>query len=108
MHKLAVLEKELLQEHLALRRREAHRAKASEDRLKQTLQVPEAQLEGARSEGKAMYTAWCLQGSLDQLLAKLRTIKPQWNVVVLRLHARPRSSSASLDSTPWIFEDVNI
>ncbi|KAI5943322.1 Coiled-coil domain-containing protein 153 [Manis javanica] len=56
MHKLAVLEKELLQEHSALRRGEARRAKASEDQLKQKLQVPEAELEGARSEGKAMYT----------------------------------------------------
>ncbi|XP_020918623.1 coiled-coil domain-containing protein 153 isoform X5 [Sus scrofa] len=39
----------------ALRRDEARRAKASEDQLKQRLQELEAELEGARSEGKAIY-----------------------------------------------------
>ncbi|KAK2497038.1 hypothetical protein MC885_004121, partial [Smutsia gigantea] len=159
----------------ALRRDEAHRAKASEDWLKQKLQGLEAELEGARSEGKALYTdetsmpglqdktdahsrqleeevrdlreqldtcqreaeatqqeaeqtlrewdrtlaqlwahvadmevkyedilyesttlsgpatpTWCPQGSLNQPLAKLRTIKPRWDVAVVRLHARPK------------------
>ncbi|KAJ8780152.1 hypothetical protein J1605_011947 [Eschrichtius robustus] len=46
MHRLALLEKELLQDHLA---------KASEDQLKQRIQELEAELEGARSEGKAIY-----------------------------------------------------
>uniref|UniRef100_A0A9L0T8D8 Dynein regulatory complex protein 12 n=1 Tax=Equus caballus TaxID=9796 RepID=A0A9L0T8D8_HORSE len=55
MHRLAVLEKELLQDHLALWRDEARRAKASENQLKQRLQGLEAELEGARSEGKAIY-----------------------------------------------------
>ncbi|XP_037695078.1 coiled-coil domain-containing protein 153 isoform X1 [Choloepus didactylus] len=54
-HRLAVLEKELLRDQLALRRDEARQAKASEDRLKQRLQGLEAELEGARSEGKAIY-----------------------------------------------------
>ncbi|XP_011908491.1 PREDICTED: coiled-coil domain-containing protein 153 isoform X2 [Cercocebus atys] len=54
-HRLVVLEKELLRDHLALRRDEARRAKASEDQLKQRLQRVEAELEGARSEGKAIY-----------------------------------------------------
>uniref|UniRef100_A0A096MNM9 Dynein regulatory complex protein 12 n=1 Tax=Papio anubis TaxID=9555 RepID=A0A096MNM9_PAPAN len=54
-HRLVVLEKELLRDHLALRRDEARRAKASKDRLKQRLQRVEAELEGARSEGKAIY-----------------------------------------------------
>ncbi|KAG8522219.1 Coiled-coil domain-containing protein 153, partial [Galemys pyrenaicus] len=54
-HRLALLEKELLQDHLALRRDEARRAKASEDQLKQRLQGLEAELERTRSEGKAIY-----------------------------------------------------
>ncbi|XP_007934776.1 coiled-coil domain-containing protein 153 [Orycteropus afer afer] len=54
-YRLAVLEKELLQDHLALQRDETRRAKASEDQLKQRLQGLEAELEGARSEGKAIY-----------------------------------------------------
>uniref|UniRef100_H2NFK4 Dynein regulatory complex protein 12 n=1 Tax=Pongo abelii TaxID=9601 RepID=H2NFK4_PONAB len=53
-HRLVVLEKELLRDHLALRRDEARRAKASEDQLRQRLQGVEAELEGA-SEGKAIY-----------------------------------------------------
>ncbi|XP_006175415.1 coiled-coil domain-containing protein 153 [Camelus ferus] len=56
MHRLAQLENELLRDHLALQRNEARRAKASEDQLKQRLQELEAELEGARREGKAIYT----------------------------------------------------
>ncbi|XP_059122843.1 coiled-coil domain-containing protein 153 isoform X2 [Peromyscus eremicus] len=54
-HRLVQLEKELLQDHLALQRDETRRAKASEDRLKQRLQGLEAELERAQSEGKATY-----------------------------------------------------
>lgn len=54
-HRLVLLEKELLQDHLALQREEACRAKASEDRLKQTLQGLEAELERTQSEGRAVY-----------------------------------------------------
>nr|XP_006992831.2 coiled-coil domain-containing protein 153 isoform X1 [Peromyscus maniculatus bairdii]XP_042136680.1 coiled-coil domain-containing protein 153 isoform X1 [Peromyscus maniculatus bairdii]XP_042136681.1 coiled-coil domain-containing protein 153 isoform X1 [Peromyscus maniculatus bairdii] len=54
-HKLVLLEKELLQDHLALQRDETRRAKASEDRLKQRLQGLEAELERAQSQGKATY-----------------------------------------------------
>ncbi|KAF0886228.1 CC153 protein, partial [Crocuta crocuta] len=142
----------------ALRRDEARRAKASEDQLRWRLQVLEAELEEARSEGKAIYAEMSrqrrvlqkemetrsrqleeevrglreqletcrreaeasrqgaeqalgerdqtlaqlrahvadmeakyeeiLHGSLDQLLAKLRAVKPQWDGAVLRLHAK--------------------
>nr|XP_055162294.1 coiled-coil domain-containing protein 153 isoform X3 [Nyctereutes procyonoides] len=162
------MEKELLQDHLvvstalrlftALRRDEARRAKASEDQLRWRLQVLEAELEEARSEGKAIYAEMCrqcralqkemethrrqqeeevmglrkkletcqrdaeaaqqeaertlgerdqtlaqlrahvadmeakyeeiLHGNLDQLLAKLRAVRPQWDGAVLRLHAK--------------------
>ncbi|XP_047549753.1 coiled-coil domain-containing protein 153 [Lutra lutra] len=157
-HRRAVMEKELLQDHLALRRDEACRAKASEEQLRQRLQVLEAELEEARSEGKAIYAEMSrqcralqkemetrsrhleeevtglreqletcqkeakaagqeaeqalgerdqtlaqlrahvadmeakyeeiLHGNLDQLLAKLRVVQPQWDGAVLRLHAK--------------------
>ncbi|XP_047372919.1 coiled-coil domain-containing protein 153 isoform X2 [Sciurus carolinensis] len=153
-----VLEKELLLDHLALRRDEARRAKASEELLKQRLQGLEAELKEARSEEKAIYAEMSRQrqaiqeeletrskhleeevrglqeqlemcqkeakaareeaeqalrerdqtltqlrarladveakyeeifhGSLDQLLAKLRAVKPRWDGAVLRLHTR--------------------
>ncbi|XP_042088912.1 coiled-coil domain-containing protein 153 isoform X11 [Ovis aries] len=166
MHRLALLEKEVLQDRLegcsglftALQRDEARRAKASEDQLKQRIKDLEAELEGARSEGKAIYAEMSrqcrslqeamqsrtrkleeevkglqeqlelcqreaeaaqreakqalgerdqtlaqlrahvadmeakyeeiLHDSLDRLLAKLRSVKPQWDGAVLRLHAR--------------------
>ncbi|XP_020727656.1 dynein regulatory complex protein 12 isoform X3 [Odocoileus virginianus] len=142
----------------ALQRDEARRAKASEDQLKQRIRDLEAELERARSEGKAIYAEMSrqcrslqaamqsrsrqleeevkglrkqlelcqreaetaqreakqalgerdrtlaqlrahvadmeakyeevLHDSLDQLLAKLRAVKPQWDGAVLRLHAR--------------------
>uniref|UniRef100_A0A5F4VT77 Dynein regulatory complex protein 12 n=1 Tax=Callithrix jacchus TaxID=9483 RepID=A0A5F4VT77_CALJA len=50
-HRLVVLKKELLRDHLNLWRDEARRAKASEDQLRQRLQGVEAELEGTRSEG---------------------------------------------------------
>ncbi|XP_055279175.1 coiled-coil domain-containing protein 153 isoform X1 [Moschus berezovskii] len=156
--RLALLEKEVLQDRLALQRDEARRAKASEDQLKQRIKDLEAELEGARCEGKAIYAEMSCQcrsfqeamqsrsrqleeevkglrqqlelcqreaeaaqreakqalgerdqtpaqlrahvadmeakyeeilhDSLDQLLAKLRVVKPQWDGAVLRLHAR--------------------
>nr|XP_053780432.1 LOW QUALITY PROTEIN: coiled-coil domain-containing protein 153 [Desmodus rotundus] len=61
MHRPAVLEKELLQDHLALQKSEAHRAKASADQLKQSLQGLEAELEGTPSEGEAATTEMSCQ-----------------------------------------------
>ncbi|XP_028639696.1 coiled-coil domain-containing protein 153 isoform X2 [Grammomys surdaster] len=54
-HRLVMLEKELLQDRLALQREEARRAKASEDRLRQRVQGLEAELERTQSEGKVAY-----------------------------------------------------
>uniref|UniRef100_A0A8C8YLT9 Dynein regulatory complex protein 12 n=1 Tax=Prolemur simus TaxID=1328070 RepID=A0A8C8YLT9_PROSS len=154
----------------ALRRDEARRAKASEDQLRRQLHGLEADLEGARSEGKAIYAEMSrqcralqeemetrskqlevevrdlreqletcqreaeaaqeeaeqalrerdqtlallrahvadmeakyeeiLHGSLDQLLAKLRTIKPQWDAAVLRLHARHKEQLRQFGLNP--------
>ncbi|XP_027419302.1 coiled-coil domain-containing protein 153 isoform X3 [Bos indicus x Bos taurus] len=64
MRRLALLEKEVLQDRLALQRDEARRAKASEDQLKQRIKDLEAELEGARSEGKAIYAGEVLTTGL--------------------------------------------
>ncbi|KAL1781669.1 hypothetical protein HispidOSU_008499 [Sigmodon hispidus] len=58
-HRLMLLEKELLQTHLALQREETRRAKASEDKMKQRLHGLEVELERTRSEGKAVYSETC-------------------------------------------------
>lgn len=50
----------------ALRRDEARRAKASEEQLKRRLQVLEAELEEARSEGKAIYAGVWLVGQMGR------------------------------------------
>ncbi|XP_045139567.1 coiled-coil domain-containing protein 153 [Echinops telfairi] len=76
-HRLAVLEKELLRDQLALQRDQARRAKASEDQLKQRLHGLEAELEGARSEGQAVYTEMsrrqrALQTEMDTRCRQLR------------------------------------
>nr|XP_040141293.1 coiled-coil domain-containing protein 153 isoform X2 [Ictidomys tridecemlineatus] len=185
-HRLMVLEKELLLDHLALRRDESRRAKASEELLKQKLQGLEAELKEARSEEKAIYaglhaytTSWLpttpasemsrqhqalkekletrsnqleeevrslreqlemcqkeakaereeaeqalrerdqtltqlraqvvdmeakyqeiLHGSLDQLLAKLRAVKPHWDGAVLRLHAKHKEQLRQFGLNP--------
>ncbi|XP_025122564.3 coiled-coil domain-containing protein 153 isoform X1 [Bubalus bubalis] len=64
MRRLALLEKEVLQDRLALQRDEARRAKASEDQLKQRIKDLEAELEGARSEGNAIYAGEVLTTGL--------------------------------------------
>ncbi|XP_074193217.1 dynein regulatory complex protein 12 isoform X2 [Rhinolophus sinicus] len=86
MHRLTLLEMELLRDHLALWKGEARRAKASEDQLKLRLQGLEAELEGTRSEGKAIYAETCQRKAevaqreaeqalreWDRTLAQLRT-----------------------------------
>ncbi|XP_058433090.1 coiled-coil domain-containing protein 153 isoform X3 [Marmota monax] len=138
-HRLMVLEKELLLDHLALRRDESRRAKASEELLKQKLQGLEAELKEARSEEKAIYAEMCqkeakaereeaeqalrerdqtltqlraqvvdmeakyqeiLHGSLDQLLAKLRAVKPDLDGAVLRLHAKHKEQLRQFGLNP--------
>ncbi|XP_036049406.1 coiled-coil domain-containing protein 153 [Onychomys torridus] len=74
-HRLMLLEKELLQDHLALQRDETRRAKASEDRLKQRLRELEAELERAQSEGKAAYAEMSRQR--QALQEELRTRSKQ-------------------------------
>ncbi|XP_006833972.1 PREDICTED: coiled-coil domain-containing protein 153 [Chrysochloris asiatica] len=169
-YRLARLEKELLQDHLALQRDEVRRAKASEDQLKQRLQGLEAELKEAYSERKAIYAEMSrqhralqkemdtcsrhleeevkglreqletcqreaeaarkaaekaleerdrtlaqlrahvadmeaeyeeiLHDSLDQLLAKLRAIKPQWDGAALKLHARHKEQLRQFGLNP--------
>ncbi|XP_007523643.2 coiled-coil domain-containing protein 153 isoform X2 [Erinaceus europaeus] len=170
IHRLALLEKELLQDRLALQRNEARQAKASEEQLKQRLQGLKAELDEARREGKAIYTEMSLRcqklqekldtrssqlekelsglkeeleicqreakaareeaeralderdgtlaqlrthiadmeakyeevlhGSLDQLLTKMRAMKPQWDDAMLRLHARHKEQLRKFGLNP--------
>ncbi|XP_049467889.1 coiled-coil domain-containing protein 153 isoform X3 [Panthera uncia] len=83
-HRLAVLEKELLQDHLALRRDEARRAKASEDQLRWRLRVLEAELEEARSEGKAVYAEMSRQCQVLQKEMETRSRQLEEEVRGLR------------------------
>uniref|UniRef100_A0A0P6JDY9 Dynein regulatory complex protein 12 n=1 Tax=Heterocephalus glaber TaxID=10181 RepID=A0A0P6JDY9_HETGA len=85
-HSLVLLEKELLQDHLAIWRAEARRAKASEDQLKQRLQELAAELERARSEGKAIFAEMsrqhrALQNEMDahrkQLEEEVKCLREQ-------------------------------
>ncbi|XP_027436107.2 coiled-coil domain-containing protein 153 isoform X1 [Zalophus californianus] len=83
-HRRTVLEKELLQDHLALRRDEARRAKASEEQLRQRLQVLEAELEEARSEGKAIYAEMSRQCRALQKEMEIHSRKLEEEVTGLR------------------------
>ncbi|XP_040114152.1 coiled-coil domain-containing protein 153 isoform X12 [Oryx dammah] len=125
MHRLALLEKEVLQDHLEMNRRCRSLQEAMQSRtrqleeevkgLREQLELCQREAEAAQREAKqalgerdqtlaqlrahvadmeAKYEeilhieARCPQDSLDQLLAKLRAVKPQWDGAVLRLHAR--------------------
>ncbi|XP_014444757.1 coiled-coil domain-containing protein 153 isoform X2 [Tupaia chinensis] len=83
-HRLVVLEKELLQDRLALRRDETRRARAAEDQLKQRLQGLEAELEEARSEGKAIYAEMSRQCRALQEEGKARSRQLEEEVRGLR------------------------
>ncbi|XP_034864624.1 coiled-coil domain-containing protein 153 isoform X1 [Mirounga leonina] len=83
-HRRTVLEKELLRDHLALRRDEARRAKASEEQLRQRLQVLEAELEEARSETKAIYAEMSRQCRALQKEMEIHSRKLEEEVTGLR------------------------
>ncbi|XP_017725993.1 PREDICTED: coiled-coil domain-containing protein 153 isoform X2 [Rhinopithecus bieti] len=96
-HRLVVLEKELLRDHLALQRDEGRRAEASEDQLKQRLQRVEAELEGSRSEGKAIYAEMSRQCHALQEDMQSRSKQLEEEVKGLRgqLEARQREAAAA-------------
>ncbi|KAL4697217.1 hypothetical protein H8959_002915 [Pygathrix nigripes] len=96
-HRLVVLEKELVRDHLALQRDEGRRAKASEDQLKQRLQRVEAELEGSRSEGKAIYAEMSRQCHALQEDMQSRSKQLEEEVKGLRgqLEARQREAAAA-------------
>nr|XP_055162295.1 coiled-coil domain-containing protein 153 isoform X4 [Nyctereutes procyonoides] len=117
-HRLAVMEKELLQDHLEMCRQcralqkemETHRRQQEEEvmGLRKKLETCQRDAEAAQQEAErtlgerdqtlaqlrahvadmeAKYEE-ILHGNLDQLLAKLRAVRPQWDGAVLRLHAK--------------------
>ncbi|XP_044116569.1 coiled-coil domain-containing protein 153 isoform X1 [Neovison vison] len=83
-YRRVVMEKKLLQDHLALRRDEARRAKASEEQLRQRLQVLEAELEEARSESKAIYAEMSRQCQALQKEMETRSRQLEEEVTGLR------------------------
>ncbi|XP_047372920.1 coiled-coil domain-containing protein 153 isoform X3 [Sciurus carolinensis] len=117
-HRLMVLEKELLLDHLEMSRqrqaiqeeletRSKHleeevrglqeqlemcqkEAKAAREEAEQALRERDqtlTQLRARLADVEAKYEE-IFHGSLDQLLAKLRAVKPRWDGAVLRLHTR--------------------
>ncbi|XP_059039254.1 coiled-coil domain-containing protein 153 isoform X3 [Mustela lutreola] len=83
-YRRVVMEKKLLQDHLALRRDEARRAKASEEQLRRRLQVLEAELEEARSESKAIYAEMSRQCRALQKEMETRSRQLEEEVTGLR------------------------
>ncbi|XP_070128986.1 dynein regulatory complex protein 12 isoform X4 [Equus przewalskii] len=130
MHRLAVLEKELLQDHLemsrqcrALQEEMETRSRRLEEEvrgLREQLEMCQKEAEAARREAEevlgerdqtlAQLRAHVadmeakyeeiLHGSLDGLLAKLRAVKPQWDKDVLRLHARHKEQLRQFGLNP--------
>ncbi|XP_012910413.1 coiled-coil domain-containing protein 153 isoform X3 [Mustela putorius furo] len=83
-YRRVVMEKKLLQDHLALRRDEARRSKASEEQLRRRLQVLEAELEEARSESKAIYAEMSRQCRALQKEMETRSRQLEEEVTGLR------------------------
>ncbi|KAM6157571.1 dynein regulatory complex protein 12 [Rhynchocyon petersi] len=105
-HRLAVLEVELLRDHLALQRDEVRRAKASEEQLKQRLQILVAEREEARSEGKAVYAEMsrqhrALQKEMDtrsrQLEEEIRSLREQLETCQREAEAAHRAAQQALN-----------
>uniref|UniRef100_A0A8C8UGK7 Dynein regulatory complex protein 12 n=1 Tax=Peromyscus maniculatus bairdii TaxID=230844 RepID=A0A8C8UGK7_PERMB len=78
---------ETCQREAKAEREEAERALREQDESLAQLRAHVANME-AKYEEILHLKAWCPQGSLDCLLAKLRAVKPQWDAAVLRLHTR--------------------
>lgn len=72
--------------------REAKQALSERDQTLAQLRTHVADMEAKYEE--------ILHGSLDQLLAKLRAIKPQWDGAVLRLHARHKEQLCQFGLNP--------
>ncbi|XP_031508739.1 coiled-coil domain-containing protein 153 isoform X5 [Papio anubis] len=86
-HRLVVLEKELLRDHLEACQREAAAAREEAEQALRERDQALSQLRTHVADMEAKYEE-ILQDSLDRLLAKLRAIKSQWDGTAFRLHAR--------------------
>ncbi|XP_069894226.1 dynein regulatory complex protein 12-like isoform X2 [Dipodomys merriami] len=71
---------EICQKKAKAAREEAEQALGERDQILAQLQAHVTDMEAKYEE--------ILHGSLDQLLAKMRAVKPQWDGDILRLHAR--------------------
>ncbi|XP_004636469.1 coiled-coil domain-containing protein 153 isoform X1 [Octodon degus] len=96
-HRLVFLEKELLQDHVAVWRDEARRAKASEVQLKQRLQGLAAELEGAQSEGKAILKEMSRQHRAlqEEMEARSKQLEEEVRLLQERLETCQTEAEAS-------------
>uniref|UniRef100_A0A667IEM1 Dynein regulatory complex protein 12 n=1 Tax=Lynx canadensis TaxID=61383 RepID=A0A667IEM1_LYNCA len=76
-----------LREQLETCQREAEAAREGAEQALRERDQTLAQLRAHVADMEAKYEE-ILHGSLDQLLAKLRAVKPQWDGAVLRLHTK--------------------
>ncbi|PNJ75549.1 coiled-coil domain-containing protein 153 isoform X2 [Pongo abelii] len=98
-HRLVVLEKELLRDHLEACQREAAAAQEEAEQALGERDQALAQLRAHVADMEAKYEE-ILHDSLDRLLAKLRAIKLQWDGAALRLHARHKEQLRQFGLTP--------
>ncbi|XP_042538886.1 coiled-coil domain-containing protein 153 [Dipodomys spectabilis] len=83
---------EICQKKAKAAREEAEQALAERDQILAQLQAHVTDMEAKYEE--------ILHGSLDQLLAKMRAVKPQWDGDVLRLHARHKEQLRQFGLNP--------
>ncbi|XP_031789736.1 coiled-coil domain-containing protein 153 [Piliocolobus tephrosceles] len=98
-HRLVVLEKELLRDHLEACQREAATAREEAGQALRERDQALSQLRTHVADMEAKYEE-ILQDSLDRLLAKLRATKSQWDGTALRLHARHKEQLRQFGLTP--------
>nr|XP_020034779.1 coiled-coil domain-containing protein 153 [Castor canadensis] len=92
-------ETKILREQLETCQKEAEAAREeAEQALKEQDQVL-AQLRAHVEDMEAKYEE-IIHGNLDQLLAKLRAVKPQWDETVLRLHAKHKEQLRQFGLNP--------
>ncbi|XP_060228314.1 coiled-coil domain-containing protein 153 isoform X2 [Meriones unguiculatus] len=129
-HRLVLLEKELLQDHLEMSRqhralreelgtRSKHleeevrglrqqletcqrEAKTAKEEAEQALREQDGTLAQLRAHVADMEAKYeeVLHDTLDCLLAKLKVVKPQWDAAVLKLHARHKEQLRQFGLNP--------
>uniref|UniRef100_A0A8C9UT95 Dynein regulatory complex protein 12 n=1 Tax=Spermophilus dauricus TaxID=99837 RepID=A0A8C9UT95_SPEDA len=90
---------EMCQKEAKAEREEAEQALRERDQTLTQLRAQVVDME-AKYQEILHLKAWYLQGSLDQLLAKLRAVKPHLDGAVLRLHAKHKEQLRQFGLNP--------